>query len=443
MFRRRLLIIVVLVAAWLLLGWTQYREYRAQCQLAQENLIGQAASLRSALVGGIRSHRRMGPFLEEQLANLLEQLVQAKDVLAVAICTDDGTKILTAGNAELLTASPTPGEHWDAGGLRYVAAFETPAETAGPGGGPWGPGGGRGRGRGRWQDESPGLLKASTSYRMVLVLERTTTDAFCQRAARAQGLLFLAETVALAALTLAWWSSVRLAEARGRAAVLQAEARNLRALGQAAAGLAHETRNPLGLVRGWAQRLAASNLPSAEQREHAERVVEECDRVTSRINQFLAFARPAAPQSEPVDIEQLLSELAVLMEPDLEANQLRLDWSSIAGGQTVSADRQLLRQALFNLIANAVHFAPPRSCIEILLRRGQNGQPRLEVADRGPGVAPADEAALFTPYFTTRPGGTGLGLAIVRQIAAAHGWETGYAPRPGGGSLFWLGPTHG
>jgi signal transduction histidine kinase len=323
--------------------------------------------------------------------------------------------------------------------LRLVSEFELPPDTAGPPG----PGAGRGWGRGRWQNESPGPLAAGGRYRVVLVLERATTDAFRRHAARVQGLLFLAGTVALGAITLVWWSSVRLAEARGRAAVLQAEARNLRALGQAAAGLAHETRNPLGLVRGWAQRLAASGLPTAEQREHARAVVEECDRVTSRINQFLAYARPCAPQLEPVDVPQLLAELAVLLEPDLETGELRLDWSAVQPDASIDADRPLLRQAVFNLVSNAVQFAPRASRIEIALRRGQNGRPRLEVADRGPGVKPEQVASLFAPYFTTRPGGTGLGLAIVRQIAAAHGWQAGYLPRPGGGAIFWLGASDG
>jgi signal transduction histidine kinase len=441
MFHRRLFILVLLLTAWLLLAWTQYREYCAQRQLAQENLHGQAASLRSAVVGAIRSHRRAGRFLEEQLKGLIDELVRAQDVLAVGIGQRDGTVILSAGDQRLLgKPADAPGPYWDPEGLRLVSEFDLPPDTGSPGPGP---GGGRGWGRGRWQMEAPGPLKAGGRYRMTLVLERATTDAFCRHAARVQGALFLAGTIALGAITLAWWSSIRLAEARGRAAVLQAETRHLRALGQAAAGLAHETRNPLGLVRGWAQRLAASDLPTAEQREHARAVVEECDRVTSRINQFLAFARPCVPQTTPVDVAGLLAELAVLLEPDLEDAGLSLDWSGVAAGETLDADRPLLRQAVFNLVTNAVHFAPRGTRIEIALRRGQNGRPRLEVADRGPGVAPDQVGALFTPYFTTRPGGTGLGLAIVRQIAAAHGWEAGYQTRPGGGAIFWLGPKNG
>ncbi len=224
---------------------------------------------------------------------------------------------------------------------------------------------------------------------------------------------------------------------------LEVEARHLRDLGQAAAGLAHETRNPLGLIRGWTQRLTDSDRCTPEQRRQAQSVIEECDRLTSRINQFLEFAKPRRPSLAAVDVEPLVDELAALLEPDLDAKRLRLDKVGPLAGCRLSADREMLRQALFNLLGNAIHFSPERGCVEIRLVQGHNGSWRMEVADGGPGVAAEHVGSLFTPYFTTRPLGTGLGLAIVRRIAAGHGWEAGYSPRPGGGAIFWLDAMHG
>ena len=152
MSRRRLLILVLLLAAWLLLGWTQYGEYRGQCELARGVLAGQAATLRNAVVGAIRSHRRLGRFLQEQLQGLLDELVQSKDVLAAAITAADGKKILSSGSGNLLVATSTPpGEYWDTAGFRLVSEFELPADA----GGPHGPGG-PGWGRGRWQAAQAG-----------------------------------------------------------------------------------------------------------------------------------------------------------------------------------------------------------------------------------------------------------------------------------------------
>jgi signal transduction histidine kinase len=244
-------------------------------------------------------------------------------------------------------------------------------------------------------------------------------------------------------VAVAWRTTVRWVEAAGRARVLENEARHLRELSQAAAGLAHETRNPLGLIRGWTQRLADAEPSSPELREKAQAVMEECDRVTARINQFLAFARPTEPELTQVDPESLVRELAALLEPDLEAKGLRIEQLRYGGVDRMEADREQLRQALFNLASNAIHFSPQGAVIGIATRRGEDGRARIEVADRGPGVPPDKVDLLFTPYFTTRPDGTGLGLAIVRRIAAAHGWQSGYTPREGGGSIFWLDGIHG
>jgi signal transduction histidine kinase len=142
-----------------------------------------------------------------------------------------------------------------------------------------------------------------------------------------------------------------------------------------------------------------------------------------------------------IELGPLVDELAVLLEPDLDAKRLNLR-SAAASSAWVWADRELLRQALFNLIHNAIQFAPSQGLVEIAVVRGENGSCRIDVADRGPGVAPEKTESLFTPYFSTRPDGTGLGLAMVRRIAASHGWEAGYTPRPGGGAIFWLDGIH-
>jgi signal transduction histidine kinase len=109
----------------------------------------------------------------------------------------------------------------------------------------------------------------------------------------------------------------------------------------------------------------------------------------------------------------------------------------------IHVDREMFRQALFNLIGNAIQFSPAQGVVEISIEIGQHGRGRIEIADRGPGVPAAAADQLFSPYFTTRPDGTGLGLAIVRRIATAHNWEVGHEPRPGGGSIFWLNEIHG
>jgi signal transduction histidine kinase len=285
-------------------------------------------------------------------------------------------------------------------------------------------------------------LAAGGRFVAVLLLDRAATDASCRRAWWVRFWLVMAGGVVLIAIAVSWHATVRWTSARARSRLLEIEARHLRDLSHAAAGLAHETRNPLGLIRGWTQRLANSGVLQPEQLQQARAILEECDRVTSRVNQFLAFAKPRDPISAPLEAGALIDELAMLLEPDLEAKHLRLKRFGEPGA-TLRADREMLRQALFNLVRNAVLFSPPQAAVEIGVVPGENGHYRIEVADRGPGVPPEQLDLLFTPYFTTRSDGTGLGLAIVRRIAAGHGWEAGYRPRPGGGSVFWLDGIHG
>jgi signal transduction histidine kinase len=252
----------------------------------------------------------------------------------------------------------------------------------------------------------------------------------------------VAAGIVLFCVALAWWASVRLVEARGRASVLETETRHFRELSQAAAGLAHETRNPLGLIRGWTQRLADVDMEDGQRQQHSRSVIEECDRVTARINQFLTFARPCDPEITRVSAREVIDELAGILQPDLEAKNLSLECDNPLPTASIRADRELFRQVLFNLLQNAIQFSPPGNAVRITMRRLPNGCYRIAVADRGPGVSEDAVESLFTPYFTTRADGTGLGLAIVRRIATAHGWEADYEPRPDGGAVFSLRGIH-
>ena len=439
--------VVVVVLASGALAWWQRHEYLHERELARETLHRQAHSVMNALVGGIRAHRNRGPFFTRQLQGSLSGLVQTPDILAVAVASDDGRMVLPVGKATLLDTSPpiVAGDFWDAAGFRLVERFELPPASGGSYQGGGRGRGGAGHGGPGWgratepetsnhvDSESP--FSAGGQFAAVLVLDRSQVDVRCRRAAWLRSSVVAAGALVLFCVSLAWRVTVRAA---GRARALETEARHLRDLSQAAAGLAHETRNPLGLIRGWTQRLIQSGLQSPEQQERAQAVVEECDRVTARINQFLAFARPCEPEMASVHARELVDELALLLEPDLDVKNVTLNRTALSPDKTVEADREMLRQALFNLIQNAVQASPDGQAVDVSMRRGQDGCRRIEIADRGPGVSAEKVESLFTPYFTTRPDGTGLGLAIVRRIASAHGWQFGYVPRSGGGSIFWL-----
>jgi two-component system, NtrC family, sensor histidine kinase HydH len=424
------LLAFVVMAAW------QWDEYGHECELARQMVADSADSVMNALVGGVQSHRRLGPFFAEQAQAALDGLAISKDVLAVALVAEKSRSIHCAGKRDLLDLAPPlkPGAEWREAGFQLTREFRMPTETPRLG---LGRGGGQGWGRFRQAEATAAAdsFPPGSSIAAVLLVDRSRADTACRRAAWTRGSIVVAGWLVVLCAALAWRATVRLTESHGRAKMLEAETRHYRDLSQAAAGLAHETRNPLGLIRGWTQRLAESGVDTPDARRQSQMVVEECDRLTARINQFLAFARPAEPKLEPLNPDALAAELAVLLEPDLDAKHLTLGRTETCGN--ILADREMLREALFNLLQNAIHASPEREAIEISAVPAHHGW-RIEVADRGPGVPDEAAAKLFTPYFTTREGGAGLGLAIVRRIAAMHGWETGYSPRPGGGAVFWL-----
>jgi two-component system sensor histidine kinase AtoS len=103
---------------------------------------------------------------------------------------------------------------------------------------------------------------------------------------------------------------------------------------------------------------------------------------------------------------------------------------------TIEADEQLLRQALFNLVLNAIQAVPERGEIQIRAGRQNGAGAFIEIADNGPGIAPENRTEIFKPYFTTHTEGTGLGLAVVQQIVLAHGWEIACAANQPRGAVF-------
>lgn len=440
----------MLLAFGLLAEW-QRREYVHESELVRETVARQADSVMHALIGGMQSHRRMGRFFYDQIQRTLDELVRSHDVLAVVVVSEDGSQLLSAGELDLAGEFPQAGRSWGTLGFCSVERFELEPDR---GEGPYGDGtggnqasgnraggghNGLGRGLGplKGRDEvSP--FSQGGQFAAVLLLDRVGADSHCRRAARTRGFVVVFGELLLICLAFAWHTSVRLVETRSRATMLESEARHLRELGQAAAGLAHETRNPLGLIRGWTQRLTESEFSTPKQQQQVQAVLEECDRVTARINQFLAYARPCEPKFEPIDLGELLTELATLLEPDLDEKGLSLNLIGVEPSQTVRADREMFRQALFNLLQNAIQFSPEGGTVEIGVRGQQHTGFRVEIADQGPGVAAKSAESLFTPYFTTRSDGTGLGLAIVHRLAAAHDWQAGYTPRDTGGAVFWL-----
>jgi two-component system, NtrC family, sensor histidine kinase HydH len=195
----------------------------------------------------------------------------------------------------------------------------------------------------------------------------------------------------------------------------------LQELSVAAAGLAHETRNPLNIVSGLAQMITKQTDASTEIRKKAKEIIAETDRVTVQLNEFINYSRPREVRPANIDLGEVVSEVTRALQFDVEEKVLRMRVQEKL--PTIQADEQLLRQCLFNLLLNAVQAANRGGEIEIAWYRENGRGAVIEIRDNGPGVAAEQRFEIFKPYFTTHQKGTGLGLAVVQQIVLAHGWE--------------------
>jgi signal transduction histidine kinase len=209
---------------------------------------------------------------------------------------------------------------------------------------------------------------------------------------------------------------------------------HLKEMNLAAAGLAHETRNPLNIIRGMAQMLSRESSAPAEIRDKARAIVDETDKVTVQLNEFINYSRPREVRRTKLALNAVVNEVVRALNHDLEEKKIQV---AVKGEPiSIEADEQLLRQVLFNLLLNAVQAVPVAAEIQIVTGRQNAAECFLEIRDTGPGVPSERRQEIFKPYFTTNVKGTGLGLAVVQQIVLAHGWEIVCLPNEPQGAVF-------
>jgi PAS domain S-box-containing protein len=216
----------------------------------------------------------------------------------------------------------------------------------------------------------------------------------------------------------------------------------LAALGELAAAVAHEVRNPLGVIFNSLTSLQRLMPDDASARMLFNILGEEADRLNHIVGDLLDFARPTHPSLRPGPLQPVLDEAveaALARVPEDVRTERELD-RSIA---SIPMDARLLRQALLNVFQNAVQAMPSGGTLAVRTRRedrtGRAGV-RIEIADTGAGIAPDVLSRIFEPFFTTRATGTGLGLAVVKRIVENHRGEIEVQSEPGRGAtfVFWL-----
>ena len=424
---RRVLVALALAAAAVLIWVAVQGRAREQRTIARI-LTTQGETLIRAVEAGRRVGMRGHEARQFRLRFLMDEMVRQGDLRFLAVVDE-------AGNFENLSEVES-GSAVDAALLAALPATTEPAWKIVPGGenpvfvvyrlarpprqfmrhGMQGPMGG----------PSP-----SPSGERVLIAVGLDASGYLQAVRKDVLTLAMAAGLGLAlafvgAATLFW---------RRKVAGLQAEVarqERLAAMGTLAAGVAHEIRNPLSSIKGFATYFRSKFEPGSKDRELAEVMIGEADRLNRVVSELLELTRPSELRPVATDPADLLSHAVRLVEGDCKARGIAVR-TSFADTGAVSLDSDRMLQALLNLLLNAVQAMPEGGTLTV---SSQAVKDRLElrVADTGHGIPRESMARIFDPYFTTKNQGTGLGLATVRTIAEAHGGRVRVASEPGRGT---------
>jgi signal transduction histidine kinase len=215
--------------------------------------------------------------------------------------------------------------------------------------------------------------------------------------------------------------------------IMQSE--KLASLGQLAAGIAHEIRNPLGIISGSAETILKQNDQETWQ-EMARYIVEESERINSMINNFLSFGRLKEPQFQSCDLVDLLSRTLQLLTPQARSGNIDIVSEIPKEPILVRVDPAQMQQALMNIVLNALEAMPEGGVCNVVLSKNGKDRVMIRLSDTGPGISREDASRIFDPFFTTKDRGTGLGLSIAHTIVENHGGTISVASRPTKGTNF-------
>jgi two-component system, NtrC family, sensor histidine kinase HydH len=212
-------------------------------------------------------------------------------------------------------------------------------------------------------------------------------------------------------------------------------AARLKSLGEMAATIAHEIRNPLSSIKG-AIEIIESEIPEKNPKREFVNIIElEIDRLNRLVNDFLKFSKPHLPEKVEIDILELIESVVTFISPQALKRGIKITKSFETGLPAIFIDKEQIKQVFINLILNAIQSMPDGGKIEITGRALKNFI-EIEIRDYGIGIEPEKRDQIFDPFFTTKNDGSGLGLSIAYQLVKQHEGDIQLRKTDGQGSLF-------
>ena len=441
-------ILLTVLGLW---AWQEHTRVRIQ---AFQDMRDSAEAVSRALVGAMRPQVRREPRRGDRFVETLESVVETTGIRFVAV-RQEARVVATAGEvpAELETTGEM-GECLDGDTfiLWRTVWFQGRPHRRGefgrdgrpPDTGRFPPDfregesfEGRPRRRGGprrdpWPDTDRFALDFGEESQLLVV--GMNAEGYLGRIAGANARLTVAVAVGglcVIAIIITWVLTIRGRVLGEELRAVRARAAYLEELGLAATGLAHETKNPLGVILGLAQRIIKNPEDPEETAAMAEHIVDAADRAAARLGDFIVYAKGREADLLPVDAHKLLDRVAEILRPDFEASEIKLQ--SHCDSLMILADEEMFRQILVNLLLNSLHASARGTTIALRLERhGQSAA--LTVEDQGRGIAPELLPNIFKPYVTSDPEGHGLGLTVVQRFVDQHGWSIGVDSEPGRGT---------
>ena len=234
--------------------------------------------------------------------------------------------------------------------------------------------------------EIKSLIEKRTLHGLLLTMSTEGLEAAATRDLWLRTIIMLLATVAALGSGLAWRNLAKSSELQLRLVRASEMNTHLKEMNLAAAGLAHETRNPLNIIRGLAQMISKQPGTPAEIQKKSREIIDEADKVAAQLNEFINYSRPREVRRAKLALGSVVNEVVRALNYDLEEKKISLQ---VKGEQlSIEADEQLLRQALFNLLLNAIQAVDGSGEIQIVAEKRNATEALLEVRDNGPGVPP-------------------------------------------------------
>ncbi len=209
------------------------------------------------------------------------------------------------------------------------------------------------------------------------------------------------------------------------------------ALGQIAAGIAHEVNNPLTTISGWLQILLSEAGENDKRKAPLQLMSDEVGRIANIIHHLLTFGRRTPVEPQPVRVNHLLADVLALVEYQMRNENIQVVTNFRSNLPLVKGDPNQLKQVFLNIIVNARQAMPSGGTLEITTAAGEDGSVEITLGDTGCGMTPEVAQKIFDPFYTTKgKNGSGIGLFLCRNIVKDHGGSLTVSSRPGEGSTF-------